>query len=190
MLVFWWQQSKGEGLYPVQGDGVFPGPGTVSRYMLPVMVGPESGRRSGELHAVEQGGLWCSHRGWLRPYRGMCTAKGPTARCNLWGWMSLSRASARVWERPSLIDEASAHDAAGFRHSVMMPVIMWLCVASDSLAGGALMRGMAWSSWRSRALHRAVCRCWASLTGVCMPVLFGFLLGRCALWKGVGREGA
>ena len=26
MLVFWWVRSKGEGLYPVQGDGVFPGP--------------------------------------------------------------------------------------------------------------------------------------------------------------------
>ena len=26
VLVFWWGRSKGEGLYPVQGDGVFPGP--------------------------------------------------------------------------------------------------------------------------------------------------------------------
>ena len=25
VLVFWWGQSKGEGLYLVQGDGVFPG---------------------------------------------------------------------------------------------------------------------------------------------------------------------
>ena len=26
VLVFWWGQSKGEGLYPVQGGGMFPGP--------------------------------------------------------------------------------------------------------------------------------------------------------------------
>ena len=26
VLVFWWGRSKGEGLYSVQGDGVFPGP--------------------------------------------------------------------------------------------------------------------------------------------------------------------
>ena len=26
VLVFWWGQSKSEGPYPVQGDGVFPGP--------------------------------------------------------------------------------------------------------------------------------------------------------------------
>ena len=26
VLLFWWERSKGEGLYPVQGDGVFPGP--------------------------------------------------------------------------------------------------------------------------------------------------------------------
>ena len=26
VLVFWWGRSKGEGLYPVQADGVFPGP--------------------------------------------------------------------------------------------------------------------------------------------------------------------
>ena len=26
VVVFWWGRSKGEGLYPVQGDGMFPGP--------------------------------------------------------------------------------------------------------------------------------------------------------------------
>ena len=26
LLMFWWGRSKGEGLYPVHGDGVFPGP--------------------------------------------------------------------------------------------------------------------------------------------------------------------
>ena len=27
VMVFCWGRSEGEGLYPVQGDGVFPGPG-------------------------------------------------------------------------------------------------------------------------------------------------------------------
>ena len=26
LLVFWWGRSQGEGLYSVEGDGVFPGP--------------------------------------------------------------------------------------------------------------------------------------------------------------------
>ena len=165
-------------------------PGTVPRYMLPVMVGAGSGWRRGEVHGVEQGGSWCSHRGWSTPYGVTCTAKGPTARWSLWGWMLLRRATARVWERPSLIHTASARDAAGFRQFVMMPVIVRLWVASDTLAGGALMRGMVWSSWRVRALRLASCRCWASWAGVCMSVSLGFLLGRSAVWKGVGQEGA
>ena len=104
--------------------------------------------------------------------------------------MLLRRATAHVWERLSLIHTASARDAAGFRQSVMMPVIVRLWVASDTLAGGALMRGMVWSSWRLRALCLASCRSWASWAGVCIPVCFGFLLGRSAVWKGVGQEGA
>ena len=63
----------------------------------------------------------------------MCTAKGPTARCSLCGCMLLSRATAPVWERPSLIHTASARDAAGLRQSVMMPVIMRSWVASHTL---------------------------------------------------------
>ena len=164
-------------------------PGMVPRYMLPVMVGAGSGWRRGEVHGVEQGGSWCSHRGWWMPYGVTCTAKGPTARWSLWGWMLWRRATARVWERPSLIHRASARDAAGFRQSVMMPVIVRLWVASDTLAGGALMRGTGWSSWRVRALRLASCRCWASWAGVCIPVCCGFLLGRSAVWKGVGQEG-
>ena len=50
--------------------------------------------------------------GWLMPYEVMCTAKGPTARCRLWGWMLLRRATARVWERRSLIHMASVRDDA------------------------------------------------------------------------------
>ena len=99
----------------------------------------------------------------------------PTARCSLWGWMLLRRATARVWEGPSLIHTASARDAAGFRQSVTMPVIVRLWVVSDTLAGGALMRGMV-SSWRVWALRLASCRCWASCVGVCTRVCLGFLL--------------
>ena len=106
-----------------------------------------------------------------------------------WGWMLLRRATARLWERPSLIHTASARDAAGFRQSVMMPAIVRLRVVSDTLAGGALMRGMVWSLWRVWGLRLALCRCWASWVGVCMPVCFGFLFGRSAVWKGVGQEG-
>ena len=119
------------------GTMYMPGsPGTVPRYMLPVMLRAGSGWRRGEVHGVEQGGSWCSHRGWLMPYGVMCMAKGPTAHWSLWGWMLLRRATACVWERPSLIRTASARDAAGFRQSVMMPVIVRLWVVSDTLAGG------------------------------------------------------
>ena len=52
------------------------------------------------------------------------------------------------------------------------------------------MRGMVWSSWRVRALRLASCRCWASWARLCIPVCLGFLLGRSAVWKGVGHEGA
>ena len=75
------------------------------------------------------------------PYGVMCTAKGPTARCSLWGWMLLRRATARVWQPPSLIHTASARDATGFRQSVMMPVIVRLSVASDTLTGGGADAG-------------------------------------------------
>ena len=76
VFVFWWERSKGEGLYAVQGDGVFTGPAgqdvyapvpTVPRYMLPVMVGAGSGWRRGVVHRVEQGGSRCSHREWWMP---------------------------------------------------------------------------------------------------------------------------
>ena len=70
------------------------------------------------------------------PYGVMCTAKDPIARWSLWDWMLSGRATARVWERPSLIHTASARDAAGFMQSVMMPVIVQLWVVSDTLAGG------------------------------------------------------
>ena len=68
------------------GRMYMPGsPGTVPRYMLPVMVGAGSGWRRGEVHGVEQGGSWCSHRGWSTPYGVTCTSKGPTARWSFWG---------------------------------------------------------------------------------------------------------
>ena len=157
---------------------------------LPVMVVAGSGWRRGEVHGVEQGGSWCLHRDWSRQYAVMCTANGPTARCSLWGRMSLRRATAPVLECPSLIHTVSARDAAGRRQSLMMPVIVRLWVASDTLVGGTVMRGMVWSSWRVRALRLASCPCWASWAGVCTPACLGFLLGRSAVLKGVGQEGA
>ena len=111
----------------------------------------------------------CSDRGWSMPYGVMCTAKGPTTRCSLWGWMSLRDATARVSERPSLIHTASACDAAGLRQSVIIPVIVRLWMVSDTLVGGMLLRGVMWSSLRARALRLASCRCWASFAGVCTP---------------------
>ena len=123
-------------------------------------------------------------------YGVMCTAKGLTACCSLWGWMSLRRAPARMWDCPSLIQRASAGDAAWLRQSVMIPVIVRLWVASDTLVGGALMRGMVWSSWRTWALRLASCRCWVSWAGVCTPACYGFLFGRSAVCRGVGQEGA
>ena len=89
-------------------------PGIVPRYMLLGIVGAGSGRRSAEVHRVEQGGLWCSRRGWSMPYGVMWTANGPTACCSLWGWMSLRHAAALVWACLLLIHAASAGDAAGF----------------------------------------------------------------------------
>ena len=173
------------------GRMYMPGsPGMVPRYMLSVMVGAGSGWRKGQVHGVEQAGSWFSNQGWLMPYGMMCTAKGPTAGCSLWGWMLLRCATARVWARPSLIHTASARDAAGFRQSVMMPVILRLWLVSDTLAGGTLMQGMVWLSWRVQPLRLASCRCWASWVGVCSPVCLGFLFGRSAVWKGGGQEGA
>ena len=164
-------------------------PGTVPRYMLPMMVGAGSGWRSGEVHGVDQGGSRCSHRGWSMPYGVTCTAKGATARWSLWAWMLWRRATARVWERPSLIHTASARDAAGLRQSVMMPVIVRLWVASDTLAGGALMRGMMWSSWRVRALRLASCRCWPSWARGVHTCVFGLLVGAVRCVEGGGPGG-
>ena len=50
------------------GRMYMPGsPGTVPRYMLPDIVGAGSGWRRAEVHGVEQGGSWCSQRGWSMP---------------------------------------------------------------------------------------------------------------------------
>ena len=38
-------------------------------------------------------------------------------------------------------------------------------------------------------MRLASCRCWACWAGVCIPVCLGFLLGRSAVWKGMGQEG-
>ena len=133
------------------------------------------------MHRMEQGRSWCSQQEWSMPCGVMWTAKGPTARCTLWGWMSLRRATARVWERLSLIRMASTRDAAGLWRSVMMPMIAQLWVVSNTLVQGAPMRGMVLSLWRKRTLRLASWRCWASWAGVCTPACSGFLLGRSAV---------
>ena len=103
-------------------------------------------------------------------------AKGPTARCSLWGSMSMRRATAHVWDRPSLIHTVSARVAAGLRQSLMMPMFVRLWVVSDTLVGGVPMRGMVSSLYRVRALYLVLCRCWASWGGVYA----------CVLWLNVG----
>ena len=100
------------------------------------------------------------------------------------------RATARVWERPSLIHTASARDAAGFRQSMMMPVIVRLWVASDTLAGGALMRRMVWSSVKGAGLAPRIVSVLGLLGGGVHTCVFGLLVGASAVWKGVGQEGA
>ena len=51
VLVFWWGRSQGEGLYTVEGDGLFPGPvgqnvyARVSRYGAQVHVARDGGGR-------------------------------------------------------------------------------------------------------------------------------------------------
>ena len=60
--------------------------------------------------------------------------------------MWFRRATTCVWERLSLMHMASARDAPGLRQSLMMPVVVPLWVASDTLVWEALMRGMVLSS--------------------------------------------
>ena len=200
VLVFWWERSQGEGFYSVEGDGVFPGPvgqdvyARVSQYGVQVHVARDGGGRQ----RLAQGrGAWGGAGrvmvltpGLVDAVRGDVYGEGSDGALEFVGLDVVEARHRPVWERPSLIHTASARDAAGFRQSVVMPVIVRLRVASDTLAGKALMRGLVWSSWRVRALRLALCRCWASLVGVCIPVCLGFLLRRSAVWKGVGQEGA
>ena len=158
VLVFWWGRSQGEGFYTVEGDGVFPRPvgqdvyARVSRYGAQVHVARDGGGRQ----RLAQGrGAWGGAGrvmvltpGVVDAVRGDVYGEGSDGALKFVG---LDVVEAR--HRPS------ACDAAGFRQSVVMPVIVRLWVASDTLAGGALMRGMVWSSWRVRALRLASCRC-------------------------------
>ena len=164
-------------------------PCTVPKYMFPVMVGAGSGWRTGEVHGVEQGGSCCSHRGWSMPYGEMCTAKCPTARCSLWGWMLWRRATARVWERPLLIHTASARDAAGFRQSVMMPVIVRLWVASDTLAGGCADAGDAVVVVEGADLAPRIVSVLGLLGGGVHTCVFGLLVGAVCCVEGGGPGG-
>ena len=59
------------------GRKYMPGsPGTVPRYMLPVMVGAGSGWRRGKVHGVEQGGSWFSPSGVVDAVWGDVCAEG------------------------------------------------------------------------------------------------------------------
>ena len=153
------------------------------------MVGAGSGWRRGEVHGVEQGGSWCSHRGWSMPYGVTCTAKGPIARWSLWGWMLWRRATARVWERPSLIHTASARDAAGFRQSMVIPVIVRLWVASDTLAGGALMQGNGVVVVEGVGLEPRIVSVLGLLGGGVHTCVFVLLVGAVCCVKGGGPGG-
>ena len=163
--------------------------GTVPRYMLPVMVGAGSGWRRGEVHGVEQGGSWCSHREWSMPYGVTCTAKGPTTRWSLWGWMLWRRATARVWEHPSLIYTASARDAAGFRQSVVMPVIVRLWVASDTLNGGGADAGDGVVVVEGAGLAPRIVSVLGLLGGGVHTCVFGLLVGAVCCVEGGGQGG-
>ena len=172
------------------GRMYMPGsPGTVPRYTLPVMVGAGSGWRRGEVHGVEQGGSWCSQRGWSGPYGLTCTAKGPTARWSLWGWMLWRRATACVWERPSLIHTASARDAAGLRQSVMMPVIVRLLVASDTLAGGGADAGVGVVVFEGAGLAPCIMSVLGLLGGGVHTCVFGLTVGAVCCVEGHGPGG-
>ena len=199
VLVFWWGWSQGEGFHTVEGDGVFPGPvgqdvyARVSRYGAQVHVARDGGGRQ---RLAEGRGAWGGAGrvmvltpGVVDAVRGDVYGEGSNGALEFVG-LDVVEARHRPCVGAPFADTASARDAAGFRQSVVMPVIVRLWVVSDTLAGGAPMRGMVWSSWRVRALRFASCRCWASWAWVCTPVCLGFLLGRSAVWKGVGQEGA
>ena len=172
------------------GRMYMPGsPGTVPRYIMPVMVGDGSGWRRGEVHGLEQGGSWCSHRQWSMPYGVTCTAKGPTARWSLWGWMLWRRATARVWERPSLIHKASARDAAGFRQSVVMPVIVRLWVVSDTLAWGGADAGDGVVVVEGAGLTPRIVSVLGLLGGGVHTCVFGLLVGAVCCVEGGGPGG-
>ena len=66
-----------------------------------------------------------------------------------------------------------------------MPVIVRLWVVSDTLAGGDGVVVV-----EDAGLAPRIVSVLGLLGGVCTPVCLGFLLGRSAVWKGVGQEGA
>ena len=94
-----------------------------------------------------------------------------------------------MWERPSLIHTASARDAAGFRQSVMMPVILRLWVASDTLAGEALVRGMVWLFMEGAGLAPCIVSVLGVLGGGVYACVFGLLVGAVCRVEGGGPGG-
>ena len=156
-------------------------PGTVARYMLPDMVG--AGRAG-----VVGAGLRCGPgaerdvgltMGLIDAVWGDVDGKGCEGALQ---FMQLDIVEARHGSSVGA-SLADPHDVrprgAALRQSVMLPVIVRLWVASDTLAGEKPMHGIVWFSWRTRALRRASCPC-CSWAGACTPACLGFLLRRSA----------
>ena len=153
VLVSWLGRSQGEGFYIVEGDGVFPGPvgqdvyARVSRYGAQVHVARDGGCRQrlaqGRIAWGGAGRVMVLTPGVVDAVRADVYGKESDGALEFVGLDVVEARHRRVWERPSLIHTASARDAAGFRQSVVMPVIVRLWVASDTLAGGAPR----WMDW-------------------------------------------
>ena len=180
LLVFWCRRSRGEGLYAVERNGVFPGSvgqdvyARVPRYGAQVHVARDAWGR--ERLAQGRGAWGGAGRvmvltpGVVDAIRDDLHGEGSDSALEFVELDVVEARPTRVWERPSLIHTASARDTAGFRQSVMMPVMVRLWVASDTLVGGALMREILCSSSRVQPLRLASCRCLASWAGVCTHV--------------------
>ena len=80
-------------------------------------------------------------RGVFNAVGGDVDGQGRDGALNFVGLDVVEAPTAAVWECPSLIHTAPARDAAGFRQSLMMPVIVRLSVASDTLVAGGAYAG-------------------------------------------------
>ena len=91
--------------------------------------------------------------------------------------MSLRRANARVCEGPSLIHTTPARDAAGFRHSVMMPVIERFFGGIGHSGGGGAYAGEGVVVVEGAGLASCVVRVPTLFGGSLCACVFGLLVG-------------